>query len=457
MRAASVTLVLCVLPALPAVGPPDLSAVIFDTSPRLTAADFTNIQRTVQFAYDTWLTERERERLYRGVTDEWLVCDAVGRTQVIEFGAVSSGIEQLSPESLKAFRENVLGAAHAAGDTGRPLGGALVALALETSSLLRRDNPPVSRHEAYSWVEMQELALSLAVGSEVRLPDELAAEAVRLALEQRPSDLAGADKRLARLRIGVARAAPDVLSRAVAFLRAKLGVTAPSARERLTDPLGLWTLPVPAGWSEMRSPPAGARLVLTHQSWRGASLTLTLTEPNAAIGDGTRPVLALVKETAGRLQGSPLAPTSGARALGASELVGKERNWFLLATQRAPGDTTLVTVVATCPADLARVASTDLCTLVTGLEFTEDAWTAIPTWAAAAELARADESAVDAGRRETRAGLREAAGLLAFKALGAPLGEKQMPEADLLSALGAPDSVSLLECPAGAELWRKSP
>jgi len=450
-------LALFVLPALPAAGQPDLSAVILDTSPRLTAADFVNIQRTVQFAYDTWLTERERERLYRGVTDEWLACDAPGRTQVIEFGAVSAGIEQLSPEGLKAFRDSVLGAASAAGDTGRPLGSALVAFALETSSLLRRDNPRVSRHEAYSWIEMEELALSLVVGTEVRLPDELASEAVRLALEQRPADLAGADKRLARLRLGVANAAPDALSRAAACLRDRLGVSAPSGVERRGDPLGLWTLRVPLGWEPVSSPPAGAQLTLSARSWRGASVTLTVADPNAAVSDGSRPVLALVKEASGKLQGASLAPASGTRALGACALVGKDRNWFLLATQRAPGDTALVTIIATCPADLARAACGELCTLVTGLEFTNDAWSASPAWQAAAELARADESPVEAGRRETRTGLREAAGLLAFKALGAPLGEEQMPDAELLSALGAPDSASLLECPAAAELWRRSP
>jgi hypothetical protein len=438
----------CVLACSAAPGQETGEQVLLDTSPRLTVADLLHIEQNIQFCLGTWLTEREREILLTGVLGEWLACDRDGRGQMLEFAASAVSLGGLSPEGAAGVREGTLTALRRASEAGRPLGRAVTRIDARVTGVLRTASPRVTEHDGEAWLESQEWALSLLVGSTVRVPDELGRKLIAAACAARPEELAGSAERWARLRQAAGQASPEALRATREALAKPTEPPAATGATLYADPLGLWAATVPEGYGLGDGAGANAE-GQTFTSADGARiLAVGLGAVPPDVVAGNRPLASALEQTlkTGGAFTEPV-PRAQARALGVSALIERAGKTVLICQLRAPGDTALVTVAAIAPTtDLARMLP-DAAQLLGSFVFTGGVWEGQRDWAGAQPLARPGESPAAAGGRELRHALEEALGLLAVRVVGAPLGGGRLAFDEALAMLGGTREISVLECP----------
>lgn len=436
--------------AVPQVEPPE--AVVFDTSPRLTSSDCLRIQRIVQFACRTWLTERDRHRLLMGLAEEWLRCDAAARAQILEFAASAPALDLLTEANREAVRDEISAALRRAAQAGGPLGDAIAVVAGDSAALLRRDSPQVTEQDGWAWVEMQEWALTGALGVPVSLPLELASEAMQAAAKQRGSDAAGAAAVWAQLRAAAARSRPESYGQLRDSVARTLDVSARMPITSHLHPTGLYSLALPDGYALAANGPAGAETFIHGGGRRAVSVAASAVAREVA--DGSSPLSDSVTRALRQDPGyRELAPRASRRCLGASALASKEGRWLLLAQLRAPGDSALVSIAATCPADERRDALAELAVVLGAFAFRDELWQANATWAAGLGLARGAETPISAAQRDVRAALTEALGLFAFTAVGAPIGSGGVSAQAALAALGGAPPLTLLDAVPAPAPW----
>lgn len=416
--------------------------VLLDTSPPLTDGDLLRIEANVQFAYDTWLTERESETLRAGVLDEWLLCDGSGRAQLLEFASSAANLDQGDPDSLPALRAGTVDALRKAGATGRPLGRAVSAIGANLEGVLRRTEPRVTAHDGEAWLEMEEWALSLTVGQGVRFGEALARQLVAAAVAGRPEEVVGSPERWARLRVGLA-GDPGAEDRVRAALPGGRAEPAEEDSSLYGDPLGLFALRIPPGYAPRPEEAGGSTFV---SGERVLAIGAQAVPSDVAKGDRTvAEVLAQALERGGAY--SEPVPRAASRALGASALVERGERVYVLCFLRAPGDTALLSLAAIGPKSESGGLLGDLSLAAGSLSLLAGIWEAWPEWTVSRSLAHPGETAAEAGRREMGRVLAEAAGLLATRVHGMPIGGNRLSFEDALGLVGAPASVSVLECP----------
>jgi hypothetical protein len=419
--------------------------VLMDTSPGLYLADLVNIERTIQFATGRWLCSRERARVYQGVIDEWAMSDAGARGQMLEFAAVAAELDQLPDDSRAAVRESIQSALHEATGTGRPLGEAILALEVaDTTPALRGQRP--TRSQLHAWTEIQELMLSIALASPVRIPEERAREMAGDILRADPGALSAAHENLARISTGWVSAPSEEVRRAVA---GALGV--PSGHmevpgEPFVDPLGLFALNLPVGWSHRPDldPAEGGS---AFASERGAVMVVSASAPQREVVEGTRSVGAALGESLARLDDARLIDGIGDEGeLAAFALAERGQALLLVVHMRAPGDSALVTIVCRAPRATLQTHLPDFAALLGSLRFSEAAWRSGADWSAVKELRRGNDTLRSAAERDLTMALRQALGCLAIEAVGVPT--RALSADELSQMLGSPPAPPLLQPPA---------
>lgn len=424
----------------------DEGMVLMDTSPRLYLSDLVNIERTVQFALQRWLCSRDRETLCRGLLEEWLRSDASDRGQILEFSAVAPSLDQLPEASRATVGETIRAALRGATQTGRPLGEALLAMEVDATTPVAR-NQAITRAQAKAWLETQELLLSRAVGRPLRIPDDLAASLVERALRADARAMERAPQQLAHLCHAWLTERAEQGDRLVA---AALGLPTPSGSataEPFADPMGLFEVALPPGWA--RRPdldPADGGVAFAGPG--GPVLAVSAGSPQRDVVAGTRSVGAALSESIARLgDAAHVVPVADDHDLGAAALVRRGDVLLLAVYLRAPGDLALVAVALRLPGATAATVLPDVATLLGSLRFSETAWLAGGAWEPVAQLQRGGDTTRQAAERDLNRVLREALGLVSVHLLGAPTEDPDLSVDGLLAALGSPPAPRLLDPP----------
>ncbi len=427
----------------------EANTVLVDTSPPLLASDFAAIRSAAQFALGAWLTLGESERLRKGLIEEWLVCDAQGRDQILEFAAAARELAAAPEEGRSEAGAQVLEGMKAAHETGRPLGQAFGELLASTTVQVC---PSATEHDAAAWLEMQEAGLATLLAAPIRIPRALGREMVLAAAKSEPDELAEARQVWAHLRAASAAAGPEGMASISEALASALSAPRAEEGDAFEDPIGLYRFTLPAGYEA--APGAGGPDTHTfaHRAAAGGGRVLAVAVSEVPESAGMEPG-ALAKALDDRLaSGGPcadLVPRSEDRAIAAAALVERGGRWIWLCLLRAPGDTALVSLVAICsPADSVAMAS-EIAVVLRTLAFRDEVWTSNADWEIARPSAMPTDSPSTAPRRAAGAALAEATGRLAVRALGAPIGPHGVPVEDLRDALGPPQALSLFDWPGG--------
>ncbi len=433
------------LPPPSASAQADPNAVLVDTSPPLLAGDFAALRAAAQFSLGTWLTTRESERLRQGLIAEWILCDSQGRDQILEFAATVRELAGMSEDGRDEARAQVLEGLRGARETGRPLGQALGELiaAVETPVC-----PAATRHDAASWIEMQEAGLVALVGAPVRIPNALGSQMAAAAAKSESDELANAPDPWAPLRVALAAAGPEAFHGALA---PALRVARANAGESFEDPLELYRFSLPDGYELVPGAGGGPDTNTFALRVPGGESRVIAVATSDVPDDVGMEAGALTKALADRLaSGGPctdLVPRATDRAIAASAFVERGGRWIWVCLLRAPGDTALVSLVAICaPGDSVAMA-TDLAVVLRSFAFRDEVWAANAGWEIARPSAMPTDPPVVALRREAGLALAEATGLLAVRALGAPVGSHGVAIETLREALGPVQPLSLFDWP----------